>query len=327
MQQFTPLEYVQINIANSFGKDKMLWEHRILWTATKSMDELWDLVDEADDKELYIAAVYMYEDALNKVPSGGLVGLDATWSGLQIMGALIGCRTTCENVNVIDTGVRKDGYTDVNDIMRKRTGIQYKRQETKDAAMPHYYGSYGEPVALFGEETEELAAFYKTLHKLYPGAEELRADLLSVRHPNATCYSWTLLDRHVASCKVMDMRQVTIKVENVEFIYRAEINEANEKDVSLLANLIHSVDGYIVREMIRRAKAQGFACMGVHDSFWCHPKYVGLMRQNYNNILAELHETNEMQRMLRVLTGDDTLVFEQKEQFGDLIRNANYSLS
>lgn len=326
-QKFTPLQYVQINIANAFGKDKMLWEHRILWAATKSLDELWELVDEADDTELYIAAVYMYEDVLNSVPTGGLVGLDATWSGLQIMGALIGCETTCENVNVIDTGVRKDGYTDVNTVLRKRTGVEYSRGDTKQAAMPHYYGSAGEPVALFGEDTPELAAFYKTLMKLYPGAEELRDDLLSVRNPNATCYSWVLPDGHVAKCKVMVMQQVTITVDQVEFLYRAEVNGANEKDVSLLANMIHSVDGYIVREMIRRAHTLGFALMAVHDSFWCHPKYVGLMRQNYNDILADLHESNAMQTILRSLTGNEDLMFTQKARFGDKIRVANYALS
>ncbi|NRA77088.1 MAG: hypothetical protein HRU18_02675 [Pseudoalteromonas sp.] len=327
MQQFTAIEYVQINIANAFGKDKMLWEHRILWTATRSIEELWDLVDEADDKELYIAAVYMLEDALAAKPSGGLIGLDATWSGLQIMGALIGCETTCLNVNVLDAGRRVDGYTDVNTILRKRTGIQYKRAETKDAAMPHYYGSVGEPQNLFGEDTPELEAFYKTLNGLYPGAEELRADLLSIIEDDALCYTWKLPDGHVAKCKVMSMQQATITVGEVSFLYRAEVNAPNERDVSLLANVIHSIDGYIVREMIRRAHALGFACFCVHDSFWCHPKYVGLMRQNYNNILADIHEANIMQDIMRELTGDQGLVFKQKSSFGVRIRKANYALS
>jgi hypothetical protein len=81
MQYFTPLDYARINVGNAYGLDKSLWNHRLLFTLTKSMEELWGLVDQAKDRELYVQSLFILQDIYDGKPTGGLVGLDATFSG------------------------------------------------------------------------------------------------------------------------------------------------------------------------------------------------------------------------------------------------------
>ena len=80
MQKFTPLEYIKIDIANSFGKDKLDWNDRISWFEDNK-NQLNKLVDEADAPAQMYAGVMAYNDALKGIPSGYLVGMDQTCSG------------------------------------------------------------------------------------------------------------------------------------------------------------------------------------------------------------------------------------------------------
>ncbi|MBP94166.1 MAG: hypothetical protein CMC55_08625 [Flavobacteriaceae bacterium] len=89
------------------------------------------------------------------------------------------------------------------------------------------------------------------------------------------------------------------------------------------------VDGYIVREMIRRASAAGFTVLTIHDSFWCHPNYCNEMRQNYNNIMAEICEMDLLSSILSQITGEklEVVPLSDRKQLAADIRNAEYALS
>lgn len=80
MKNYTPLSYLKIDIANSYGLDKKTFEERIQWF-DDNKDNLRQLCKEADEPAQMYAGVLAYEDTCKGIPTGHLVGLDATCSG------------------------------------------------------------------------------------------------------------------------------------------------------------------------------------------------------------------------------------------------------
>jgi len=118
MKQYNPLEYIMISAANAYGLDKESWDTRIDW-----FKDNWPIMNtmvrDASEPILMRKAMFAYEDAVYDIPTGYLMNLDATASGLQIMACLIGCEKTASAVNLIDTGKREDVYTEVANEMGK----------------------------------------------------------------------------------------------------------------------------------------------------------------------------------------------------------------
>lgn len=135
MQQFTPLEYIKIAIANHYGLDKFTWQGRIGWFNTLTPTQLDDLVPEADEPILMKKMLHTYFQATKGIASGAPVGLDATASGLQILACLIGCHDTARSVNLINTGKREDVYERVAKHMSQEIGHDIPRSKLKKPIM------------------------------------------------------------------------------------------------------------------------------------------------------------------------------------------------
>ncbi len=63
MKNFTPIEYICIDIANAYGLDKELFEDRIQWVKDNAKN-LESLAQEADDYPIYMKA-----DTQEELPS------------------------------------------------------------------------------------------------------------------------------------------------------------------------------------------------------------------------------------------------------------------
>jgi DNA-directed RNA polymerase len=330
MKQFTGMEYLKIDVANTFGLDKETWEDRIAWT------ELWDsqletFAENAADTFLYAKAVLTLRDAQNNVPTGHLMGMDATASGLQIMACLIGCKTTAANVNLVNTGKRQDIYQKMSETMSNILGRTISRDTIKQPVMTTFYGSKAQPKSLFGEDTPELKAFYKTLDTELTGAIEVLNDIQSCWNPNVLAHSWTLPDGVKVNIKVMEPVSKKIEIDEMNhatFTHRVYVNMATPTGISLSSNIVHSIDAYIAREMIRRSHEQGFSMLTIHDNFLASPNHMNKVRQNYVNILAEIASSNLLQDILREVTNNPSLVY--KKYSNDLaidILKSEYALS
>jgi len=116
LEYFTGFEYCKIDIANQAGKDKLTWHERIQWVDDNE-DCLDTLVDDADNRFLYIKALNTYERAKEGIATGAIMGLDATASGIAIMACLMGCETTARNTNLVYTGRREDLYQKIATTM------------------------------------------------------------------------------------------------------------------------------------------------------------------------------------------------------------------
>lgn len=260
MTCFSGYEYLLIDIANSFGHDKWNFEPRIQWVKD-NMDKLEELADSPDcdakTKPLYLKAVLALRKAQQGLPSGHLVGLDATCSGMQIMSCMTGCISGATATGLVDPDNRKDAYSIVTSTMNQEPGILVKvpRASAKDAVMTSLYGSKAQPKNIFGEETPELNAFYKAMGIVCPGAWTLLDDLLNSWNPYALYHEWVLPDGYVAKVKVMQKVEKRIEVDELDhstFTYEFNVNEGTKTGLSNVANAVHSVDAYVLRCMERR---------------------------------------------------------------------------
>lgn len=259
MKTFTGWEYLLIDAANQFDLDKLLFEERIQW-ATDNLSNLEGLVDQAPTKTrpLYIKAVMAIRKAQQGIPTGHLVGLDACCSGIQVMSALTGCVIGANSTGMVDPNRRADAYGDTKQHMGLILGgtVDVDRGDAKQAVMTSFYGSKLTPKNIFGEKTPELDAFYEAIStKVAPGAWELLQDLLASWQPYALSHAWKLPDGFDARVKVMKKCEARVEVDELDhatFTYEFYENQGTKSGLSNVANLTHSMDAYILREMHRR---------------------------------------------------------------------------
>ena len=256
MQMFTGWEALLIDVANQYGKDKLLFEERIQW-ATDNLNKLESLASEAETKPLYMKAVMAVRKAQQGLPSGHLVGFDGVCSGVQIMSALTGCEAGADNTGLINPNKRADAYAATTDTMNQILGggVEVSRKDAKRALMTSCYGSKATPKEVFGEDTPELNAFYQAMMIVAPGAWQLLQVLLESWNPYALFHSWKLPDGFDAKVKVMTKQETRIEVDELDhasFTYQYYVNEGTKKGLSNVANVVHSVDAYVLRTMHRR---------------------------------------------------------------------------
>lgn len=253
MQEFKGIDYLRIDIANSFGMDKKNWEPRLQWFADNE-PVLEKLIHDADEPAQFMAGVLAYRKAMQREATGYMVGLDATASGIQILSALSGCIKSAATCNLVNTGNREDSYTIGNDRMNvilQKVGI-IPRDDSKYAIMTSLYGSKAVPKEIFGEDTPELAAFYEMLKLEFPGVSVLNDDLINLWQSNALAHCWALPDGFDVRIKVMGQTEHNVAFNGKGNTIKLRQNIPQETGISLGANIVHSIDGFIVREMARR---------------------------------------------------------------------------
>lgn len=260
MQTFTGWQYLLIDVANQFGLDKDLFEDRIVW-AEENLNDL-EMIGEArtgkwKERPLYFKAVQAIRKAQQGQPTGHMIGFDAVCSGMQIMSATTGCISGADATGLVDPNRRADAYTQCTNTMRIWVPAlpDNERSKVKPAVMTVLYGSRQEPINIFGRDTPEINAFYKAMWKMAPGACELLQDLLDSWQPFALSHDWVLPDNGHAHVKVMDVVEKRIEVDELDhatFTYRYKENVGQEKGLSNVANVVHSIDAYLLRSLIRR---------------------------------------------------------------------------
>jgi hypothetical protein len=231
---------------------------------------------------------------------------------------------TAINVNLTPTGNREDIYTKIGNKM----GLD--RSIVKKPIMTTFFGSKKQPAEIFGENTLELAAFYALLNTEAPGAMELMQLIQAFWNPNALEHNWIMPDKHIVRVKVMDHVDKKIEIDEFShktFTHRAMVNRPQNKGLSLAANITHSIDGYIVREMVRRAKKNGFELATIHDSFWTHPNNMNAVRRSYIQILAEIADSNLLQHILDQLLPGWGAYTKKSTSLSKVILQSDYALS
>lgn len=251
-QEFTPLEYLMIDVANNFGLDKDDWDDRISWFR-QNEENLETMLEQASEPALFYAGVEAYRRAVKGLPIGYPISLDATSSGAQLLAVMVGCRKSAKLCNVLDVGSRMDLYTSHYQAMCDLVSMPKKitRKEAKQAIMTAFYGSTAMPRVVFGEG-ELLEAFYKVMEENTPGIWELNQALLGLWRADAYSHDWVMPDNFHVHVKVMDDHAEKIDFLGHSYTVHSKINQPMTSGLSIGANLVHSVDGMVVREISRR---------------------------------------------------------------------------
>jgi len=265
MQTFTSAEYIKIDVASQFGLDKETWAERLAWFDNRE-PHLENLINEAENPALYYAAVKAWRETQAGQPTGHMISLDATSSGLQILCVLTGDRLGAELCNVVNTGRREDAYTRIYRYMLDQIGDTSKisRGMTKNAIMTALYGSTAVPKQVFGEG-ELLQVFYHTMEVAAPGAWDLNEGFKAMWNPETLSHDWVLPDNFHVKTPVMDTITETIHILNQPIEIQRKINAPVEGGRALGANVVHSIDGMIVREMGRRCDYDPIRIMMLRD--------------------------------------------------------------
>jgi hypothetical protein len=320
----TNIDNLKIAIANHAGHDKMTWSDRIDW-----FDKQNDQFETADWDEPILGrkAINAYQDTINGESTGYVMSLDATASGLQIMSALTGCIKTARACNMINTGKREDLYTMISDEMNTKLSLvdYVDRKLVKQPIMTHYYNSKVVPAEAFNEA--QLDVFYKVLDNAFEGAEALMETVNSFWNYDTDVHTWTLPDGHVARVPVVEMADTRIEVDELEhrtFTYRYAKQQPSTNFKSLVANIIHSVDGYIAREMVRRST---FDLVHIHDCFVFSPEYMQDVSQLYRLIMVEIADSNLLSDILSEIRGEYIEVNKLTNTLSAEIAKSEYMLS
>lgn len=398
-QTFTGKEYLKLDIAGSFGLDKDDWDERLAWFDANEPN-LHALVPQADEPALFYAGILAWEKAKADKPSGYPISLDATCSGIQILAVLACDRKAAEICNVVDTGHRRDAYVSIYQDMVNELGQTAKidRKLTKNAIMTAFYNSTAVPKRVFGDG-ELLEVFYRKVEDNAPGAWEINQTMLAIWDETALENSWILPDNFHVRIKVMGEVSENVHFLNEPFEVTYHANMAIKGGRSLGANMVHSIDGMVVREMQRRCnydvekvnqllhwisnsnfgKLQkreqdkmvallwehyldsgflsarildhldnlnlglvdwrvilkliesmpktSFEVISIHDCFRCLPNHGNDLRRQYNNLLAEIAESDMLSYLISQICKRPIQAGKLDPTLGKDIREANYALS
>ena len=311
-----------ISLANARGFDNWTWERRIKWAKEQKISHNIEIPKGTKYPEKYAKTVRAILDYKKGIPSGFPMELDATASGIQIMAAITGCVQTAREVNLVDPLRRKNVYGTVARKMSTYEDVSITKDEVKYPAMTHYYNSLATPKDVF--DPNELGAFYSCLDGLLPGAEFAMNELNKCWDSTAKYHTWTLPDGHTAFIRTMTTEVAEYEYNNTKVKYQYYVNKGNKTDYrSLVPNIIHSIDGYIVRQMILRCN---FELVHVHDCFLFHPNHYEEVCRMYRKILAELVTDYNINHIIKQLKGIETNHFVNPELVS-MIHKSSYALS
>lgn len=340
MESFTPVEYLKIDVASSYGLDKKSWQDRIAWF-DNNQDELFMLADllktnkteaikhpimkKAESPALLAAGLFACREIAAGKPCGYPISLDATASGAQIMAVLSGCEQSASFCNVIPTGNREDFYTNCYQEMLFQLDKDAKvtRQQLKESIMPWFYGSSNEPKKIFGEG-ELLDAFLQTMQQAAPGVSDLRDVLINLWQSDALSHNWILPDNFHVKIAVMAPVQETVFFMDEPFVVDTKENAPMERGISIPANLVHSIDAMVVREISRRCSYDADRIMALIQLLREPTSYAPLPVKRPQDELVETlwdHylETGFLSARILELLDEDNICLVEKGTIADLV--------
>ena len=248
MQHLTGTQYLQCEIACKHDKamEKEVWDTRLSHFASIDLDDPKTFKSASNPIGLRAAHV-AYQKAINQEPIGYMISLDATSSGLQILSLLVSCP---DSWNLC--GGRNDTCESAYRVIYDAMGVSetLTQKEVKDTIMTAFYGSTAMPSNTFGENVD---TFYNTVEALAPGAWNLNLGLQSLwDEVGDSIYSWILPDNFHACIETKDKEFVPFTFLDEHYKLPVKVDGRPEFHKGLGPNLVHSIDGLIVREMLRR---------------------------------------------------------------------------
>lgn len=157
----------------------------------------------------------------------------------------MGCEKTARISNVIGSE-RNDAYS----LIHKATGLPHiDRKSCKSAVMTASYGSTKIPEGIYGSK---LNQFYDAMNQEAPAALQYVDLTQSIWNTKALAHEWVLPDNFHVSVPVETKEKSTVSFMGQTLEISQTVNKPSKYGKSLSANVIHSLDSLVVRELIAR---------------------------------------------------------------------------
>lgn len=208
--------------------------------------------------------IHLYQE-VKRGESSYFYRLDQHMSGLCDQALMMRCETSLNNLGIL-TDERKDGY---NVVMAKTKFLaisvqsvidKLDRDTIKEVVIPHFYNGEFKAEEILGIEGAEK--FQQAYAECFPKPEEFRLALKAAWRCQPV-WQWELPDGYQVAIPSMSLpKEGKVVIDGRLYTYRfSEMTGrytmyTNGKRVpgtlALCANVTHSVDAYVKREIIRR---------------------------------------------------------------------------
>lgn len=236
-QASSDTEVLHMDVARAYGLDKATWIERLQWSLEHP-----EFQEGAKEPFLYKSAW----EALQKANRGELidhlVSLDATASGIQCLSLMAQDSESARAVN-LGTTVVNNPYRRVQEEMGP-----YDYERVKRATMTHFYESVMTPLQLFGDDYPK---FLNAMEKSMPGPTAIR-DAIASCMTYKDQYRWTMMDGYEVVMDVTTPVECSMDIGGGQKMQWMEHRRAEVATKGLTANVTHSLDALVLREVLRR---------------------------------------------------------------------------
>lgn len=304
------LNELKYYLASHFGLDKELYVDRV-----KAVnDGLCSDIARAKEPILATKTLQMLQRATVGKPFSGTVSIDATNSGFQILAIATGDAELAKWTNLTDETKVYDYYAfAASKITQDQDEIKAIRPYIKKALMGVAYNSEALPREMGVKIAETLG---KT--KMFCLSKEW-VDATTISQPVAELQKklngivcrlgqraslqadkdkfiirWTMPDGFKVEMPLKRSGSISMLTEAFRgnFMFN-ELGWDKQKNFrGLVPNIIHSIDGYICRQVIRNAAKKGIKVLSIHDCFVVHPSYASIVKRLYTIELKKLNRMN-----------------------------------
>lgn len=343
------------DIANHYGLDKALYSER-----ESFVDDLFNKsrsdIGTPDKPILFERAIKFYQQAINTDTTNFSVCIDATASGLQILSIMSNCAETGLHTNLTDISKCYDIYARAAQRVIDETGttlpLKQIRKIVKKPVMTGTYNSQKQSVVA-ADKLKELGCNISAdkLLEICECSEKIR----NVKNHFKSCFKkfgelkdikdntiirYMMPDGFIVELPITVKDRVRIRDDEIGYncVMMFEKRGYNFDDGwrSFLPNVIHSIDSYICREVLRRnhyynkndKTFKSFDIASIHDCFIVHPNYTGIVRRNYLTVLKELQDLDILNYILNQI--HPSFIYDNglkdKKEFDIVIDENSYAL-
>lgn len=348
------LKWLNIDIANTYGLDKETFDNRISSVSTLFYRDYENSLKYAESPWEFKNACEALAQHEAGNPVEHIVYLDCTNQALQLYAVLTSCKDTAYLCNISSGDVLTDAYGLLGDKMNELTGKDiFNRNNCKKALMTTLYGKMSGESEIIKyllengisfvneiEEDEISRTFQKSMRSIAPHAMRAMDVMQSINKADVDTYYWTLPDGFRVKYDVKSTENIEISCKTksgVKFNFEREVQvyKGSAYNRGMSPNIIHSIDGYVAREMVRRMtnpckefnRNYPAFITTIHDAFGTHPNNAEEMTWHYTNIMCEINSSDLLQEIMSEILGTPVLSIKKNTLTNDMIRASIYKLS
>jgi hypothetical protein len=352
------MKYLKRAIVNAVGFDKLLHEERIelfdkwnqLNPCMESQFSVWmkqikaakryeDMPNGVDEPYVFYGLYQAYLKACLGQPVGVVCHVDATASCTQFIAAGYGDITGMINSNVMlpldGVAKRHDPYTKMKSTLDVLMGeLAPSRKAIKTALMSACYGGLKDLIKVFGDNEH---VFWQALQQDFPSAYMFVTRVRQMWNQKVDMErSFTLPDGAVVRVRPTCVEYSFADVDSVGKVVMSEAKYGYDSNfVAFLSAIVHALDAYAVRCVIRAHKAHGTDIVTIHDSFGSHVNDVWITEEAYKECMKELVRDNVLGNILDEMFGAGSALKagvaqhsnSLKDQICELINKSEYAVT